>query len=122
MASSFWFFTGFIVRGSSEGTNDTLDLIALALGLAAVVACRQCLGLVWWESLLPLILSAGVPGYIRTRWPRRDLPPALRSREARRRVVEVTPPLLDYKKEKRDRRERKRERQLSALRRSQRRG
>lgn len=86
--------------------------VALALGLAAVVACRQCLGLVWWESLLPLILSAGVPGYIRTRWPRRDLPFA----------VEVTPPLLDYKKEKRDRRERKRERQLSALRRSQRRG
>lgn len=50
MASSFWFFTGFVVRGSSEGTNDTLDLIALALGLAAVIACRQCLGLVWWES------------------------------------------------------------------------
>lgn len=111
MASSFMFFTGFIVRETSEGVNDTLDFVALVLGLAAVIVCRQGLGCLGWESLLPLVVSAGAPGLIRMRWPRRDLPF----------VVKQEPILLDYKKEQKARRERKRERQIAALRRSQRR-
>lgn len=63
------------------------------------------------ETLLPLVVSAGAPGLIRMRWPRRDLPL----------VVKQEPILLDYKKEQKARRERKRERQIAALRRSQRR-
>lgn len=112
MTSSFMFFTGFIVRGSSEGVNDTIDLVSLLLGVAAMIVCRQCMGCLWWESLLPLVVSAGVPGYIRMCWPRRDLPI----------VSKMAPVLLDYQKEKQARRERKRERQIAAVRRSQRRG
>lgn len=121
MTSSFMFFTGFIVRGPSEGVNDTLDFVSFTIGIAAVIACRICLNCVWWETLLPLVLSAGIPGFIRMCLPRTDLPPALRSLGEGGFVPKDEPILLDYKKEQKARRERKRERQIAALRRSQKR-
>lgn len=103
--ASFMFFTGFIVRQTSEGVFDTLDFVFFVCGIATMIVCRQ-LGCVWWESLLPLLLSAGAPGYVRALWPRRDLPY----------VCEHTPPLIENSKK--ERRERKRERQMAAFRRS----
>ena len=110
--SSFMFFTGFLVRGSSEGVSDTLDFLCLAAGIALVIVCRLSNVCLWWESLLPLLLTSGLPGFLRIRWPRRDLPF----------VPKTEPPLLTLAQEKKARRERKRERQVAALRRSQRRG
>lgn len=110
--ASVMFFVGFAVFEATEGVHDTLDYIFLVLGIAAMVACRCALGCLWWESLLPLVVSAGAPGLIRVRWPRRDL----------RFVATDEPPLLDNKlAEKKARRERKRQRQIAAVRRSQRR-
>ena len=114
-AGMFFFFTGFIVRGTSEGVFDTLELVLFLGGLAAVAAARLCLNVAWYEALIAAIPFAVVLPYLRAWKPRRDLPEKMEEGSA----------VKDGKEEaataaKKERRNRKRERQIEAFRRSKR--
>ena len=113
-AGMFFFFTGFIVRGTSEGVFDTLELVLFLGGLAAVAAARLCLNVAWFEALIAAIPFTVVLPYLRAWKPRTDLPERVEGSGMR-----------DEKKEaaaevKKERRNRKRERQMEAFRRSKR--
>ena len=112
----FFFFSGFMVRGTSEGVFDTLELVLAIGGLAAVCAARLYLNVAWYEALIAVIPFAVLLPYLRAWKPRRDLPEKRDEGSGMR----------DEKKDeaaaaaKKDRRDRKRERQMAAFRRSKR--
>ena len=115
-AGMFFFFTGFIVRGTSEGVFDTLELILFLGGLAAVAAARLYLNVAWYEAMIAVIPFAVLLPYLRAWKPRTDLPEKQDEGSAAK----------DEKKDeavaeaKKERRKRKRERQMEAFRRSKR--
>ena len=118
-AGLWFFFFGFIVRGTSEGVFDTLEFALTLGGLGCVVASRVCFHCVWWEATLPILAFAFAYPYFRHWFPRTDIPEKQGEKCAERGV-----PSAESKEQiaaKKDRRDRKRERQLEALRRSQRR-
>ena len=112
----FFFFTGFMVRATSEGVFDTLELVFAICGLVAVAAARQFLHVTWYESLIPVVPFAVVVPYLRAWLPRRDLPEVAGANKGDE-AAKKAEALLDEKKKRRNR---KRERQLAAFIRSQR--
>ena len=112
----FFFFTGFIVRGTSEGVFDTLELVLVIGGIAAIAAARLYLNVLWYDALIAAIPFAVALPYLRAWKPRTDLPEKRDEGSVKR----------DEKKDeaaataKKDRRDRKRERQMAAFRRSKR--
>ena len=120
----WFFFFGFIVRGTSEGVFDTLELLVCIATLAAVVSCRVCLKCIWWEAMLPMFGFAVVYGHLRDWFPRRDLPeiPEGAKGNGGSGKAKVGFEVRDEKAaaEKKERRDRKRERQMAAFRRSKR--
>lgn len=114
-AGMFFFFTGFMVRGTSEGVFDTLELVLVLCGLAAVAAARIYLNVAWYESMIAAIPFVVLLPYLRAWKPRTDLPEMRDAGQGMR----------DEKEEvamaaKKERRNRKRERQIEAFRRSKR--
>ena len=111
----FFFFTGFMVRGTSEGVFDTLELVLVVGGLVAVAAARLYLNVAWYESLIAAIPFAVVLPYLRAWKPRTDIPEkrdeGAGTRDEKDKVAAAA---------KKDRRDRKRERQMAAFRRSKR--
>ena len=113
---SWYFFGGFIVRASSKGVFDTLELLVAVVTLAAVITARVSFHCVWWEAALPVIGFASLYGHFRARFPRRDLPEIADGGEGTANVIGKP----EASAEKKDRRGRKRQRQMEAFRRSQR--
>lgn len=115
-AGMFFFFTGFIVRGTSEGVFDTLELILCLGGLAAVCAARLYLNVAWYDALIAAIPFAVALPYLRAWKPRTDLPEK-RDEGSGMRDEKKDEAVAEAKKERRNR---KRERQMEAFRRSKR--
>ena len=110
----FFFFTGFMVRGTSESVFDTLELVLVIGGLAAVVSARLCLNVAWYEALIAAIPFAVVLPHLRAWKPRTDLP-EIREEGCVKRDEKEDAAAVAAKKNRRDR---KRERQMAAFRRS----
>lgn len=114
----YWFFFfGFVVRGTSRGVFDTAEFLATVAALATVVGVRVFFKCVWWESVLPVISFAIGYAYYRRLFPRKDLP------EKGYDDAKVSTASIEDKAAtaaKKDRRDRKRERQMAAFRRSKR--
>lgn len=111
----FFFFTGFMVRGTSEGVFDTLELLLVVGGLAAVSSARLFLNVRWYDALVAAIPFAVLLPYLRALLPRTDLPEIQEDAAAKSEKKSAAEAAA-----KKNRRDRKRERQMAAFRRSKR--
>jgi len=109
-AASWFFCAGFVVRGSSWGVFDTLEYLLTLAALTGIAFVRAG-GCTWYDSLVPALFFAFLLPRLRKSFPRTDLP----------KVPDEPTPVLPRNDQmpRQDRRLRKRERQLAALRRSQ---
>ena len=111
----YFSFIGFMVRGTSEGVFDTLEFVLVVLGLAAVLSARLFLNVAWYDSMIAAIPFAVLLPYLRASKPRSDLPEIQEDDDLRREKKSA-----EQIAAKKDRRDRKRERQMAAFRRSKR--
>lgn len=117
----YWFFFfGFMVRGTSQGVFDTTELLVAIAALTTVIAARLGFKCVWWEAMLPILGFAVVYGHYRCRFSRRDLPEVKEEGESVAQGAKGDAAGDQAAAAKKDRRERKRERQMAAFRRSKR--
>lgn len=113
----YWFFFfGFVVRGTSRGVFDTAEFLTTVAALSTVIGVRVFFKCAWWESVLPVISFAIGYAYFRRLFPRKDLPEK-RDEGSGMRDEKKGDSATEAKK---DRRDRKRERQMAAFRRSKR--
>ena len=117
----YWFFFfGFMVRATSRGVFDTMELLVVIAALATVIAARVCFKCVWWEALLPVMGFSVAYGYFRSWFPRRDIPEVKDEATGNGGEKSGVAAGDSVAAAKKDRRERKRERQMAAFRRSKR--